>query len=156
MSGALERDEAGTPRTRLLPDRHGMVVRLQAVSGGRAALLDALHRYVDNLPDEPATEFFCVSLDPDDAETVWLHEWFHGEDGINAHRADRDAINIVYKSLQKDREQADISDIIRQLHEVVDEAIETQPDRVGEESEPYDISKIDFDARRRARMVRVN
>ena len=61
------------------------------------------------------------------------------------HRADCDAINIVYKSLQQDREQADITDIIRQLHQVVDEAIETQPDRVGEESAPYDISKIDFD-----------
>ncbi len=65
--------------------------------------------------------------------------------GINAHRADRDAINIVYQSLQKDREQADISDIIRQLHEVVDDAIETRPDRVGEPSAPYDISKIDFE-----------
>lgn len=66
-------------------------------------------------------------------------------DGVNTHRADRDAINIVYKSLQRDREQADISDIIRQLHTVVDKAIETQPDRVGEESEPYDISRIDFE-----------
>ena len=28
-------------------------------------------------------------------------------DGVNAHRANRDAIKIVYKSLQKDREQAD-------------------------------------------------
>jgi type I restriction enzyme R subunit len=65
--------------------------------------------------------------------------------GVNSHRADRDAINIVYKSLQQDREQADITDIIRQLHHVVDEAIETQPDRVGKESEPYDISRIDFD-----------
>ncbi|MDA2933653.1 type I restriction endonuclease subunit R [Acidobacteria bacterium AH-259-D05] len=65
--------------------------------------------------------------------------------GVNAHRSDRDAINIVYKSLQQDREQADISDIIRQLHQVVDEAIETQADRGGEESEVYDISKIDFD-----------
>jgi type I restriction enzyme R subunit len=42
-----------------------------------------------------------------------------------ARRADRDAINIVYKSLQQDREQADISDVIRQLHEVIDGAIET-------------------------------
>jgi type I restriction enzyme R subunit len=66
-------------------------------------------------------------------------------EGVNAHRADRDAINIVYKSLQRDREQADISDIIRQLHEVVDEAIATQPDRVAEESAPYDISRIDFE-----------
>ena len=53
--------------------------------------------------------------------------------GINAHRADRDAINIVYKSLQQDREKADISDIIRQLHQVVDMAIETKADRMAEE-----------------------
>ena len=65
--------------------------------------------------------------------------------GVNAHRADRDAINIVYKSLQQDREQADITDIIRQLHQVVDEAIETTADRVAEDRAPYDISKIDFD-----------
>jgi type I restriction enzyme, R subunit len=66
-------------------------------------------------------------------------------DGVNAYRGDYEAINIVYKSLQQDRDQADISDIIRQLHQVVDEAIETRPDRVGEASEAYDISKIDFD-----------
>jgi len=64
--------------------------------------------------------------------------------GINAHRADRDAINIVYKSLQQDREKADISDIIRQLHQVVDMAIETKADRMAEEQAPYDISRIDF------------
>ena len=38
--------------------------------------------------------------------------------GVNAHRADRDAIDVVYRSLQQDREQANISDIIRMLHEV--------------------------------------
>jgi len=59
------------------------------------------------------------------------------------------AINIVYKSLQKDREQADISDIIRQLHEVVDEAINTRGDRVAEKSALYDISKIDFERLRK-------
>ncbi len=69
--------------------------------------------------------------------------------GINDYRADRDAINIVYKSLQKDREEADISDIIRKLHEVVDAAIEITPDRVEEPSEPYDISKIDFERLKR-------
>ena len=69
--------------------------------------------------------------------------------GVNAYWADYNAINVVYKSLQQDREQADISDIIRQLHQVVDEAIETQGDRVGEESEAYDISKIDFDRLRK-------
>jgi len=65
--------------------------------------------------------------------------------GVNAHRADRDAINIVYKSLQQDREQADITDIIRQLHQVADEAIETAADGVAEERAPYNISKINFD-----------
>ena len=65
--------------------------------------------------------------------------------GINAHRADRDAINIIYKSLQQDREQVDITDIIQQLHQVVDVAIETTADIVAEEQVPYDISKIDFE-----------
>jgi type I restriction enzyme R subunit len=65
--------------------------------------------------------------------------------GVNAHRADRDAINIIYKSLQRDRDQADITDIIRQLHGVIDEAIETRTTPELPESEPYDISKIDFD-----------
>jgi type I restriction enzyme R subunit len=46
-------------------------------------------------------------------------------EGVNGFRGDFDAINIIYKSLQQDREQADITDIIRQLHQVVDEAIET-------------------------------
>ena len=71
-------------------------------------------------------------------------------EGVNDCRGDFDAINIVYKSLQKDREQADITDIIRQLHQVVDKAIET---RIGvadaNDSPPYDISKIDFDRLRR-------
>ena len=69
--------------------------------------------------------------------------------GVNAHRADRDAINIVYKSLQQDREQADITDIIRELHQVVDEAIETTADGVTDKHSPYDISKIDFDRLKR-------
>ena len=65
--------------------------------------------------------------------------------GVNSHRPDRDAINIVYKSLQQDREQADITDIIRQLHEVVDGAIEVREGSAGDDPAPYDISRIDFD-----------
>lgn len=69
--------------------------------------------------------------------------------GVNTFREDRDAINVIYKSLQRDREQADISGIIQQLHQVVDEAIETQVTPVVEDHGPYDISKIDFDLLRR-------
>lgn len=65
--------------------------------------------------------------------------------GVNAHRSGRDAINIIYKSLQQDRDQANISDIIRKLHQVVDMAIETKSERAAEEGAPYDISRIDFD-----------
>lgn len=65
--------------------------------------------------------------------------------GVNAHRAERDAINIAYKSLQRDREQADITNIIRQLHTVVDEAIEPSKDSLGVTTPTYDISQIDFD-----------
>ncbi len=64
--------------------------------------------------------------------------------GINAHRTHYSAINIIYKSLQIDREQADISDIITQLHKVIDDSIKVQADRIKEPSIPYDISKIDF------------
>ena len=66
-------------------------------------------------------------------------------EGINAHRSDYDAITIVYRSLQQDRDNADITGILRRLHEVVDEAIETRSDGVTEGTAPYDISKIDFD-----------
>ena len=70
--------------------------------------------------------------------------------GVNAHRADRDAIDVVYRSLQNDREQADISDIIRKLHQIVDDAIVLQADRTGGgDPIPYDISAIDFDRLKR-------
>jgi type I restriction enzyme R subunit len=65
-------------------------------------------------------------------------------DGVNEYRHDRDAVNIIYKSLQDDREQADISDIIRELHKVVEGAITTK-DTTGQASVVYDISKIDFE-----------
>ena len=65
--------------------------------------------------------------------------------GVNAHRADRDALNIVYRSLQQDRERADISDIIGALQGVVDEAIAVRHELVSDESPPFDISGIDFE-----------
>ncbi len=68
--------------------------------------------------------------------------------GINAYRDTRDAINVLYKSLQADKEKADISDIMKELYEIVDGSIDT----TGRVNEPkpdgeriYDISRIDFD-----------
>ena len=65
--------------------------------------------------------------------------------GVNAHRTPVDAIKIVYKSLQDDAQHTDISDIVRQLHEEIDQAIETHPLSATEDRQVYDISKIDFE-----------
>jgi type I restriction enzyme R subunit len=69
--------------------------------------------------------------------------------GVNEYRKEYDAINIVYKSLQQDRDQTDITDLMRQLHQVVDLAIETRTDEDLEDREPFDISKIDFERLRK-------
>ena len=64
--------------------------------------------------------------------------------GINDYRRDYDAINIIYKSLQQDREKADISHIIKQLHGIVSDSVELIDSGNGERWRLYDISAIDF------------
>ena len=64
---------------------------------------------------------------------------------VNAYRKDYDAINVIYKTLQKDRENTDISSIIQELHKIVDESIHTVGVNSAEEAAPYDISRINFD-----------
>jgi len=70
-------------------------------------------------------------------------------EGISSYRHAYDAINIIYKSLQTDRDEADITAIIRSLHGVVDEAISTATPRTVGQPAPFDISKIDFDRLRK-------
>jgi type I restriction enzyme R subunit len=68
--------------------------------------------------------------------------------GINDYRPAHGAIDIIYKKLQEDRDAADISHIIQQLHSVIEPAITVRP-QSGDESRIYDISAIDFDLLRR-------
>ncbi|NHN37082.1 type I restriction endonuclease subunit R [Pseudomaricurvus alcaniphilus] len=68
--------------------------------------------------------------------------------GVNGYRDMRDAINVLYKGLQADKEKADISDIMKELYEIVDSSIDTthkvkEPKPDGDRI--YDISKIDFE-----------
>lgn len=63
--------------------------------------------------------------------------------GVNRYREDYAAIRVVYISLQQGKDDADISDIMRELQMIVDEAIVPR-ESVGDEREPYDISRIDF------------
>ncbi len=63
--------------------------------------------------------------------------------GVNRYRDEFAAIRVIYDSLQQGREDADISDIMRELQAIVDEAI-TPCESVKEGHEPYDIGRIDF------------
>jgi len=71
-------------------------------------------------------------------------------EGVNDFRWDYDAINLIYRSLQKDRDDSDITSIIRELHTIVDEAV--APRAIGEsvdDGRTYDISRIDFEKLRK-------
>ena len=70
----------------IVTGRMGMLVRLTSAPGGRAALLDALHRYADGLAEEPGTEAYIVHIDPDDADVVWLYEIFRDSDAQREHQ----------------------------------------------------------------------
>ncbi|TVK95872.1 DEAD/DEAH box helicase [Shewanella algae] len=81
--------------------------------------------------------------------------------GVNGFRDLRDAINVLYKSLQADKEKADISDVMRELYEIVDASIDTTRQVQEPKSDSdriYDISKIDFERLRQefARSERKN
>lgn len=71
----------------LLPGRRSLLVRLNCKPGFRPALLDVLNTYTDGLAEEPGTEVFVVSLDPDASDTVWLYEVFKDEQAQVAHQA---------------------------------------------------------------------
>ena len=68
--------------------------------------------------------------------------------GVNRHRPEFAAIRVVYLALQQGKDDADISDVMRELQSIVDEAIVPR-EAVGEDREPYDISRIDFERLRR-------
>lgn len=66
--------------------------------------------------------------------------------GITDYRPAKEAINIVYKSLESDRDKADITEIIQDLRQVVDNAVQPDPEHKNNRDQrpPYDISNIDF------------
>jgi quinol monooxygenase YgiN len=75
------------PTQAFLPGRQAMLVRLTCQSGRRPELLEILNTYVDGLAEEPGTELFVVSVDPDDADLVWMYEMFRDDDATVAHRS---------------------------------------------------------------------
>jgi len=125
---------------RFLSDRHVALESIIESSGfGRiAAINNAKEAANENDETRKRFEIMC-------REVFKKFKACINHKSVNAFRKDYDAINIIYKSLQSDREKADITDIIRELHAVVDEAITVRPGRAGENEGVYDISSIDFD-----------
>jgi quinol monooxygenase YgiN len=82
-------DEPDTSVSALLPGRVGLFVRLVCKAGARTAALDITNRYIDSLAAEPGTEAFIVAVDPNEADILWLYEWFTDDDALTAHRASR-------------------------------------------------------------------
>lgn len=68
---------------------------------------------------------------------------------VNAFRQRYAAIKVIYNSLEDDVMKADISDIMRELQAIVDGSIETHDDPARQDSQLYDISKIDFEKLKR-------
>ena len=75
------------PRQVLLPGRRSLLVRLNCLPGIRPALLEVLNTYADGLGEEPGTEVFIVSLDPEAENTVWLFEVFKNEQAQVEHQS---------------------------------------------------------------------
>jgi type I restriction enzyme R subunit len=91
----------------------------------------------------------------------WFRACLRYPQRVQRHRADRDAIHIVYQSLQQDRQQADTGRILRELHRLVDAAVDTRKDVSVAGSGAYDLSGLDFERlkkefeRNRAKRTRI-
>jgi type I restriction enzyme R subunit len=68
------------------------------------------------------------------------------EPSVFAFAERHDNIETIYKKLQEKRDTADVTDVLKELHRIVNEAIRAQePAADGGESVLIDLSQIDFD-----------
>ncbi len=163
-TGDIGRDGTGSeiepakPEEELLADLHEAIAFIRAFLEERSASLDEIieqtgfarnaailaAKEAANENDETRKRFevMCRAVFSKFKACITI-------EGINDCRGDFDAINIVYKSLQQDREQADITGIISQLHQLVDDAIEVREEAPENGTGTYDISRIDFERLRR-------
>ncbi len=81
--------------------------------------------------------------------TTLLNRWkYLDRDDITPERKQaKDAIEAIYKELQKKRKNADITDLSVAINNIIDEHLEIEAGQgvVGESRTQFDISRIDFD-----------
>ena len=79
--------------------------------------------------------------------TTLLNRWkYLDRDDITPERKQaKDAIEAIYKELQKKRKHADITNLSVAINNIIDEHLEIDSSVVAESGRRFDISKIDFD-----------
>lgn len=65
--------------------------------------------------------------------------------GVHAYLTEYDALRIISKKLDEDRDKADITALLRQMQSVVDSAITAVAEPLTGYKKPYDMSKINFE-----------
>ena len=87
-----------------------------------------------------------------------LWKYLDREDITQEMKQHKDAIEAIYKELQKKRKHADITDLSVAINEIVNEHLKMESSIVAEpqSTKPIDISKIDFDLLRREFAKRKN
>jgi len=70
----------------LLAGRTAALVRLTCKPGMRPALLDLFNNYMDRLGEEPGTEMYTLSIDPDSDNLVWLYQVFANDEAQLEHQ----------------------------------------------------------------------
>ena len=79
-----------------------------------------------------------------------LWKYLDREDITHEMKQQKDAVEAIYKELQKKRKHSDITDLSVAINEIVNEHLEVESDQVlVSESRRFDISKIDFELLRR-------
>ena len=79
--------------------------------------------------------------------TTLLNRWKYldREDITLERKQAKDAIEAIYKELQKKRKHADITDLSVAINNIIDEHLEIDSSLVAESGRRFDISRIDFD-----------
>ena len=79
--------------------------------------------------------------------TTQLNRWkYLDRDDITPERKQaKEAIEAIYKELQKKRKHADITDLSVAINNIIDEHLEIDSSIVAESGRRFDISRIDFD-----------
>lgn len=78
-----------------------------------------------------------------------LWKYLDREDITSEMKQQKDAIEAIYKELQKKRKHADITDLSVAINEIVNDHLEIVGTMVAEDSRRFDISGINFDLLRR-------